>query len=150
MTKQDEGCNVLPCQEYPTAIKKFGSRNVEEALIFVARVSDPRDGSYICLGADDESIFSIISSAFESHRRIALNSEGWIEKYNDAVETVLYSFGIPLVLLPDGSMRVVTLESSNVLFEGSSWDFVRWVRDNETLIEPPPKQDTDFPGGREC
>ena len=128
-----EGINALPAKEYPYSIRDFGAKNVEQALIFVARVSDPKTGMFICLSADDESISDVLNAAFSADKREELNSGSWVEKLSDAVATVRYSMKLPLILLPDGGMRV-TSNSGNVVFEGTDWDFVRWVRDEETVM----------------
>lgn len=133
--------NDLPSVDYPDSIRVWGAKNVERALIFVSGISDYRTGLAIALGSDDISIFDIIQAAHGSDRRAELNSESWVEKLSDAVETVRFSMTLPITLLPDGSMRVTSLEG-DVLFQGRDWDFVRWVRDTETvMIDADPNQE---------
>ncbi|HDZ37784.1 MAG TPA: hypothetical protein ENH62_05805 [Marinobacter sp.] len=124
--------NQLPSPDYPEAIATFGSRNVEAALIFISSVSDPRTGLAILLGADDESVYDAIEAAFAADKRAELNSESWGGKLSDAISTVLYTFDQAVVLLPNGTMRVST-DKGDVTFAGNEFDFVRWVRDNETV-----------------
>lgn len=137
----DDGCNVLPLKEYPDSIKLFGSKNVEQALIFVNMVSDPRTGLAIVLGADDESVGDILHAAFAADRRQDLNSESWSEKLSDATDTIRYTFNLALTLLPCGDVRV-TDPKGDVLFHGNEWYLVRWVRDMETtMIDADRKED---------
>lgn len=66
-----------------------------------------------------------------------LNSEPFQEKVNDAIETCLYTFKLPVILNTDGTYTVFDEDDGTVFFRGSNWDMVRWVRDRETvLIEP--------------
>lgn len=132
-TPSDDGYNVLPIKEYPDATQLFGSKNVEAALIFISEVTDPRTGLVIVLSSDDESVYAILEAAFAADKRQDLNSENWIEQYSDAIETVRYTFKVALTLLPCGDVRV-TDPKGDVLFLGSEWDFVRWVREVETTM----------------
>lgn len=120
-------------KQYPDATQRFGSKNVESALIMVDKMVDPRRGLKIVLPVDDEALLKILEGAFETARREELNSGDWEEKLGDAIETVRYSFKLPIILLQTGGIRVVEL-NGDVAFEGTEWAFVRWVRDAETLM----------------
>ncbi len=121
------------CQNYPDSVQRFGSKNVESALIMVSKMVDPRRGLAISLPADDEALLKILEGAFETARRAELNSGDWEEKLGDAIETVRYTFKLPIILLPEGGIRVTEL-NGDVSFEGTEWAFVRWVRDAETIM----------------
>jgi hypothetical protein len=55
-----------------------------------------------------------------------LNSESWEEKRSDAIETVLNTMKLGLRMLPGGKYQIEGQEPM------SEWDFIHWVRDNET------------------
>lgn len=126
--------NELPETEYRDAIMRFGTKNVERALIFVAGLLDPRRNLAISLESDDESILGTLEAAFSANTRAELNSGAWEEKLADAIETVRYTMKLPLILLPGNNVMRVARLNGDIAFEGSDWDFVRWVRDEETTM----------------
>jgi len=129
---------TVPLQPpFPEAIRLYGSKNVEQALIFITNISHPVTGLAINLPYDDESVSDALAAAFSALKREELNSEGIEEKLADAIQTCLYTLKLPVILNTDGSMTVYDYEDGTPLFEGSNWDFVQWMRERETvLIEP--------------
>lgn len=135
--------NELPLKEYRDATMQFGSKNVEVALIAISKMTDPRTGLAIALDTDDEGVLAVLEGAFAASKRMDLNSDTWIEKLADAIETVRWSFKQPIILLPNGAMRVVE-PNGDVSFEGTDWDFVRWVRDKETTVLTPEELEVEL------
>ena len=121
---------------YPDSMQRYGNKNVEVALIAISQMTDPRTGLAIVLDTDDEGVLAILDGAFAASKRMDLNSGDWEEKMADAIETVRYSFELALILMPNGSMRVVD-DKGDISFEGSDWDFIRWVRHAETKVLTP-------------
>lgn len=123
-------------KEYPDSMQRYGGKNVEVALIAISQMTDTRTGLAIVLEADDEGVLAILEGAFAASKRMDLNSGDWEEKMADAIETVRYSFKQAIILMPNGSLRVV-FDNGDVAFEGSDWDFIRWVRHAETTVLSP-------------
>ena len=116
---------------FEESIKMYGSYNVQLALEFIAGITHPVTGKAINLPSDDDSVSDLIGAAFSALRREELNSEGFQEKLAEAISTCLYTLHVPVVLNTDGTMSVFDPNDGTQLFDGSNWDFVRWVRDAE-------------------
>ncbi len=134
--------NALTPVDYTEVVSEFGSVNVEQALIFVARLVHPVSSLKMSLPSDVESIMDVLTAAFSASRRQELNSGSWTEKVGEAIETVLYTFKMPVVLLTTGGYRV-TDRVGEVVFEGDPWGFVHWVRDQETIMIPTSESDVN-------
>lgn len=130
-------------KQYPDAVQRYGAKNVEVALIAISRMTDPIKGLAIVLDTDDEGVLAVLDGAFAASKRMDLNSDTWIEKLADAIETVRWSFKQPIILLPNGAMRVVE-PNGDVSFEGTDWDFVRWVREKETTVLTPEELEVEL------
>ena len=128
---------------YPDSMQRYGGNNVEVALIAISQMTDPRTGLKIVLESDDEGLLAILDGAFAASKRMDLNSGDWEEKMADAIETVRYSFKQAIILMPSGSLRVV-FDNGNIAFEGSDWDFIRWVRHAETKVLTPEELETEL------
>ncbi len=113
------------------SIRLYGSKNVEAALECIERITHPVTGLAIQLPSDDDSVSDMIAAAFSALKRQELNSEGFEEKLAEAIQTCLYTLKLPVVLNTDGTMAVYGTGTGIQLFEGSNWDFVRWMRDQE-------------------
>lgn len=116
---------------FTESIRLYGSKNVEAALEFVERITHPVTGLAILLPSDDDSVSDIIAAGFSALKREELNSEGFQEQLRDAIHTCLHTLKLPVVLNTDGTMSVYDPGDGTQLFEGSNWDFVRWMRDQE-------------------
>ena len=128
---------------YPDSMQRYGGNNVEVALIAISQMTDPRTGLKIVLDTDDEGLLAVLDGAFAASKRMDLNSGDWEEKMADAIETVRYSFKQALILMPNGSMRVVD-DKGDIQFEGTDWDFVRWVREKETTVLTPEELEAEL------
>ncbi len=134
---------TVPLDEppYPEATRLFGSYNVEHALEFIDGIVHPVTSNAIRIPSDDQSLTDVLTAAFSALKREELNSEGFEEKLADAIETILYTFKMPVILQVTGNYTVYDPEAGNEPFSGSHRDLICWVRDKETVLIDEPSDE---------
>ena len=126
--------NELPTPEYPESVRRFGPRNVDSALIFITGLVDPVTEFEVNLAMDDEGVYDTLDGAFGATKRAMLESPDWQRRMALAMHKVRYTFKLVVILMPDGDVRILNAHS-DVVFEGDDWEFIQWLRDQETTIE---------------